>query len=186
MTNRVPLLSKNEMDPKLLDLAAYKRGGQEEPFNIYRTLAHHPQMVREWLQFADSLRFNAKLSGRDRELLILRTGVNCKCEYEWGQHVPYARQAGMSEDEVSAIASPISSWNWSEKDIVLLSVADELHSSSNLNESLWTSLSAHFQNDELIEIIMLVGQYHLVSFVLNGFSVERDAGLVPFPSDLTK
>jgi 4-carboxymuconolactone decarboxylase len=186
VTNRVPLLSKNEMDPELLNLAAYKRGGQEEPFNIYRTLAHHPRMVREWLQFADSIRFNAKLSSRDRELLILRTGVNCKCEYEWGQHVPYAREAGMSEDEINAIVRPISSWDWSEKDIVLLEVADELHMSSNINESLWKLLSAHFQNDELVEIIMLVGQYHLVSFVLNGFSVERDAGLVPFPSDFAK
>ena len=182
MTNRLPLLGREQIEPSLLELPAYQRSKGPEPFNIYRTLAHHPAMVRQWLEFADALRFEAKLSGRDRELLILRTGVNCHCEYEWGQHVPYARASGVSEEELLALHRPIESHPWAANERALLLAADELHATSDLSEETWRQLSKRYANDELIEVIMLVGQYHLVSFALNSFRVERDAGLEPFPS----
>lgn len=181
MTNRIPLLNRDEIDPALLELAAYRRSQREQPFNIYRTLAHHPTMVREWLGFADALRFEAKLRGRDREILILRTGFNCHCEYEWGQHVPYARTGGIAEEELAALTKPISSHAWSDRDRALLAAADELHATSDLSDASYAGLAVHFQNDELIEVVLLVGQYHLVSYVLNAFRVERDEGLQPFP-----
>jgi alkylhydroperoxidase family enzyme len=181
VTNRIPLLNRDQIDPSLLELPAYLRSNSPEPFNIYRTLAHHPAMVRKWLEFADALRFEAKLSGRDRELLILRTGVNCHCEYEWGQHVPYARASGILEEELLALHRPVESHPWADNERALLTAADELHASSDLSEATWLELATFYSNDELIEVIMLVGQYHLVSFVLNSFRVERDADLEPFP-----
>ena len=182
MTNRIPLLGREQIEPSLLELPAYQRSKGPEPFNIYRTLAHHPAMVRHWLEFADALRFEAKLSGRDRELLILRTGVNCHCEYEWGQHVPYARASRVSDKELLALHRPIESHPWVANERALLMAADELHATSDLSEETWLPLSECYANDELIEVILLVGQYHLVSFVLNSFRVERDAGLEPFPA----
>jgi alkylhydroperoxidase family enzyme len=184
MSARIPLLGRDEIEPDLLDLAAFRRSQSEQPFNIYRTLAHNPAMVREWLGFADGLRFEAKLPNRDRELLILRTGFNCRCEYEWGQHVPYARSAGITDGELDAITRPIGEHPWSERDRALLRAADELHDSADLGETAFRALRAQFANDELIEVVMLVGQYHLVSFILNAFRVERDEGLAPFPRAL--
>lgn len=182
MTDRLPLLDRDAIDPTLLELAAYRRSQREQPFNIYRALAHHPDMVRRWLGFADGLRFDARLSGRDRELVILRTGANCQCEYEWGQHVPYGRSAGITDAELAALVRPLDAHPWSGRDRALLAAADELHASSDLSDETFRALREEFENDELIEVVMLVGQYHLVSYVLNGFRVERDAGLVPFPS----
>ena len=182
MKPRVRPLSRDEIDPTLLELAAYRRSQQPEPFNIYRTLAHHPVMVRHWLEFADALRFEAKLPTRDRELLILRTGVNCHCEYEWGQHVPYARNGGVSEEELHALLEPVETYRWPENERLLLLAADQLHATSEIDDEVWAGLTTFYGEDELIEAVMLVGQYHLVSYVLNGFRVERDEGLAPFPS----
>lgn len=186
MTGRIPLLDLDEIEPELLDLAAYRRSQRDQPFNIYRALAHHPPMVRQWLGFADALRFEAKLPGRERELLILRTGVNCGCEYEWGQHVPYARAAGISDDDIDAITRPVGAHPWSERDRALLTAADELHETSDLSDSSFRALRRQFANDELIEVFMLVGQYHLVCYVLNGLRVERDEGLAPFPRPVVR
>lgn len=182
MKPRVRPLSRDEIDPTLLELAAYRRSQQPEPFNIYRTLAYHPAMVRHWLEFADALRFEAKLPTRDRELLILRTGVNCHCEYEWGQHVQYAKNGGVSEEELHALLEPVEMYRWPENERLLLLAADQLHTTSEIDDEVWAGLTTFYGEDELIEAVMLVGQYHLVSYVLNGFRVERDEGLAAFPS----
>jgi alkylhydroperoxidase family enzyme len=181
MTSRIPPLRRDQIDPSLLDLPAYLRSNRPEPFNIYRTLAHHPAMVRQWLEFADALRFEATLSGRDRELVILRTGVNCRCEYEWGQHVPYARASGVTDEELLALHRPVASHPWADNERALLSATDELHASSDLSDETFGELAATYSKDELIEVIMLVGQYHLVSYALNAFRVDLDEGLEPFP-----
>lgn len=181
---RIRPLNREEIEPSLLELSAFQRSGQPTPFNIYRTLAYHPAMVRQWLGFADALRFAATLSARDRELLILRTGVNCKCEYEWGQHVPYARSGGVTDEELRALLDPIDQHPWANRDEVLLRAADELHAQSQISDETWARLVDEFDSKGLIEVVMLVGQYHLVSYVLNGFRVQRDEGLAPFPQDL--
>src|ERR1700733_12222274 len=118
MTPRIPALGRAHIQPGLLELPAYRRSESEDPFNIYRTLAHHPSIVTQWLGFADALRFDGQLSGRDRELLILRTAVNCNCEYEWGQHVSYAEASGVREAEFRALRRPLDDWSWSQSDRV--------------------------------------------------------------------
>ena len=43
--------------------------------NIFPTFARHPDLFRAWLPFGGFLLTAGRLSGRDRELLILRTAV---------------------------------------------------------------------------------------------------------------
>lgn len=181
MSERFPLLEREAIEPTLLELPAYRRSQRDQPYNIYRALAHHPEMVRRWLGFSDALRFEARLPGRDRELVILRTGVNCRCEYEWGQHVPYGRSAGITPEEFDALTRPLDAHPWPRRERALLAAADELHATSDLSDAAFAALEAELATDELIEVILLVGQYHLVSYVLNGLRVERDDGLEPFP-----
>jgi alkylhydroperoxidase family enzyme len=181
MAQRIPALKRTEIDEDLLELAAFRRSQQPEPFNIYRTLANHPEMVKHWLKFADALRFEAHLTDRARELLILRTSVNTNCEYEWGQHVPYARNGGVTEAELVAICKPLDVGNWSTGDHALLYAADQLHATSDISNETWNVLADFYDPKQLIEVIMLVGQYHLVAYILNGLRVELDATLTPFP-----
>lgn len=181
MPPRIRPLDRHEIAPALLELPAFKRSNSVQPYNIYRTLAHHPSVLDAWIGFGDALRFEGELPGRDRELLILRTGAHCTCEYEWGQHVPYALANGISGIELAAITQPLDTHPWSRTDGALLRAADELHHTSSVTEETWAILSGRYTDRELIEITMLVGTYHVVCFVLNALGVERDAGLPPFP-----
>lgn len=182
MTPRLRPLDPAEIPQDLLDLPAFRRSGSPVPFNIYRTLAHHPDLLREWLVFSEGIRFNGRLPERDRELLILRTGWNCKSEYEWGQHVAFGRRAGMTDDELLALCRPVADGAWSASDRTLLQAADELHNTSTLSDETWAAMVPHYDEAQLVETCMLVGQYHLVSFSLNALRVDRDEGLPPFPS----
>jgi len=149
--------------------------------NIFATLAHHPKLFRRWSAFGGTLLYGGRLPERDRELLILRTGYLCGAEYEWGQHVVIARGAGLAEAEIDRVAAGPDAEGWSLTDRALLLAADELHHDSRISDETWAALTASYDVQQLIEVCMVVGQYHLVAFTLNSLGVEPEPGLPPFP-----
>jgi hypothetical protein len=67
-------------------------------------------------------------------------------------------------------------------DTTLLVAADELHEQARIGEDTWRSLAATWSEVQLIELCMVVGQYHLVAFTLNSLEVQREDGVPPLPS----
>src|ERR1700755_3383800 len=100
--------------------------GNSPPLNIFATLAHHPKLMKRWMVFGNHVLAKSTLPARDRELLILRTGWNCRAPYEWGQHVAIARTLGVTDDEISRIAAGPDAAGWDPFDACLLRAADEL------------------------------------------------------------
>jgi 4-carboxymuconolactone decarboxylase len=52
--------------------------------------------------------------------------------------------------------------------------ADELHGSSRIMDDTWARLVRRYDEKQLIEICMLVGQYHVAAFTLNSLDVEPE------------
>lgn len=148
--------------------------------NIFTTLVRAPGVFRRWLSFGGAL-LRGALPARDRELLILRTAVNCTAPYEWGQHVRLGRLAGLTDDEIARIATGPDEAGWSADDAMLLRVADELHATSTLSDAPFEALRARYDDEQLIEVLMLVGHYHLVAMALNALRVVNDEGLASLP-----
>src|SRR4051794_26587923 len=105
--------------------------------HIFATLARHPKLFRDWLRFGGRLLAGGELPPRDRELLILRTAVHCRAEYEWGQHVRIGQQVGLEPDEIERVADGPDAEGWEERDALLLRAADELHENSVLSAQTW-------------------------------------------------
>jgi 4-carboxymuconolactone decarboxylase len=148
--------------------------------NIFTTLVRAPGLFRKWLPFAGKL-LRGKLSPRDRELLILRTAWNCQSEYEWGQHVIIGGAAGVTPTEIERTAVR-STEGWSAPDATLMSAADELHDDYCITDGTWAELAQRYDLQQLIEIPMLVGHYHLLAMTLNSLGVALDEGVEGFPS----
>jgi alkylhydroperoxidase family enzyme len=144
--------------------------------NIFATLAWHPRLLARWSAFGGTLLFRGELPDRHRELLILRTAWNCRAHYEWGHHVPWARRVGVSAEEVEAVTAGPGAEVWSAEDAELLRAADELHAESRITDATWAGLAARYSPAQLIEVCMVVGQYHLVAFALNSLGVQLEPG----------
>jgi 4-carboxymuconolactone decarboxylase len=151
--------------------------------NIFATLAHHPKLMKRWMVFGNHVLAKSALQPRDRELLILRTGWNCRAPYEWGQHVAIARTVGVTDDEIERVAAGPDAPGWDPFDAALLRAADELHADQSLTDATFRALAERYSEPQLLDLVFAVGQYHVVSMVLNSLRVERDDGVtgVPFP-----
>ncbi|MEM7097247.1 MAG: carboxymuconolactone decarboxylase family protein [Pseudomonadota bacterium] len=150
---------------------------QGRVFNIFKTLANHPDLAKRWMVFANHILGKSTLSVRDRELLILRIGYLCQAGYEWGQHVAISRAADMTDAEIRSCKTGSATPDLDDKDRFLFLATEELHSDAHVSDSTWAGLSAYYDTQQMMDIVFTVGQYNLVSMALNSFGVQLDDGL---------
>ncbi|WP_426570913.1 carboxymuconolactone decarboxylase family protein [Aquihabitans sp. McL0605] len=178
---RITPLPSDEQEPRTQELLASLRFDPDaEDMNLFATLARHPRLLKRWSQFGGLLLAGGTLPARDREILILRTAANCGTDYEWAHHLPMGEAAGLTAAEMEALAGP------REKalkvDEPLVKAADELHIRSVVSTSTWRELVDRYDEEQLIELCMLVGQYHLVAFTLRSLGVQLEEGLEGLPA----
>jgi alkylhydroperoxidase family enzyme len=152
---RIPPLPADQLEAEHADLLDAINRDATGASNVATTLLRHPLLFRLWAPLSGGLLYGSLLPHRDRELLILRTASNC--------HADYVRNGPTDE-------------NWSSDDAVLLTAADELHHDSHISDTTWATLAARYDEKQLIELPILVGQYHVVAFSLNSFGVELEPG----------
>jgi 4-carboxymuconolactone decarboxylase len=181
---RIPPLPPEEWDGEIKRILEAIPGGVENRLgdnNIFPTLARHPELFRAWLRFGGYLLTSGELPGRDRELLILRTAVNCRSSYEWGQHVRISLAGGIDRETIERVLEGPAADGWSPHEAALLRAADELHRDSRVSDETWNALGETYDTEKLIETTLVVGHYEMLAGALNSFGVELDEGLEPLP-----
>jgi len=152
------------------------------PLLLFRTIAHNPRVLGKIR--AGNLLDRGSVERRHREVVILRTTARCGCEYEWGVHVSFfAARVGLTEAEVAAtVHGGADHPAWSPAERALIDLVDELHDTARVSDPLWAELRRHFRDDQLVELVVLAGFYHTISFVVNGLGVELEPGAPRFPA----
>ena len=143
--------------------------------NLYATLARHPDFFRPRAVQSAYIRTGATLSDRAREILILRIGWLCGAEYEWTQHVRAARRIGMSDDELRRIAAGAEASGWDAFEATLIRAADELHRDDTISDPTWRALTDRYTTAEVIDVVITVAGYRMVSIALNSLGTQLEA-----------
>jgi 4-carboxymuconolactone decarboxylase len=165
------------------DLDAEQRGVLEgaPPLALFAVLVRHAPLLRSWLPLSRTLQFEGSLPARDRELLILRTAWNCRCDYQWGHHEKLGVRAGLHPDEIARVTRGPEAPGWAPFERALLCAADQLHAGATIDQQTWEALCERYGASELIELTALVGQYHAVAFAANALGVALEDGYRPLP-----
>jgi 4-carboxymuconolactone decarboxylase len=154
---------------------------RRKTYNVLGTMAQHWDAAQKFLVWAyHVMGETSTLPPRERELLILRIGWLCQSEYEWGQHVLFARAAGLSDTEIVRIKEGADAVGWAPFDANLLRAVDELHKDAFISDRTWKALSERYNTKQLMDVVFAVGQYRLVSMSLNTFGVQLDKGVKGF------
>ena len=179
---RIPPLVQSEWDDQTRELMErLRRDGHV--YNIFATLAWHPQLLKRWLVFAGHVLSKSSLPARDREIAILRMGWLSRAEYEWGHHVAIGKQAGLSDGDIKRIAEGPNAAGLDPFEATLLRAVDELHANSFVSDLTWKSLAERYNTQQLMDLLFAAGQYKLVSMVLNSLGVQLEEGFSGFSNE---
>lgn len=156
-----------------------------EPIALFRTLARHLPLAQAMLPLGKYLLGrHATLGTREREIVIQRVSARLGCEYEWGVHATiFAAAAGIDDRTMNAtVNGRADDAAWRPTDALLVRLVDDLHYGAVVSDALWAELAAHFTPEQLLEVLVLAGWYHVIAFVANGAHVQKEAWAKRFPA----
>lgn len=145
--------------------------------NLFLMLARNLRLLQTWLAFASRMMPYGEVERRDTELAILRVSWNCRCRYEWGQHVDIGTRAGVSAQDISRIPLGPDAPGWEPRIKALMHACDELHHERMISESTWCDLERYYSIRQLLEVTMLIGHYEMLAGVLNSTGLPLDEAL---------
>ena len=150
-------------------------GGGPEPLNIFTTLARaDSELFRRWLGFGGAL-LAGTLPGRLRELVILRTAYRFDGRYEWAQHLALGQAEGIGRDELVALgARDVDAVAWAPLERAALGAVDETADEGAVSDATWGELASQLSESELIELLMLIAHYLMLSSVLRSLRVQLE------------
>ncbi|MCV7250940.1 carboxymuconolactone decarboxylase family protein [Mycobacterium hackensackense] len=170
----------------LLNLPADKvpragSGGALDPlnFDIIGMLARHPEMARVFLGFNGFLLQRGELSGRLRELVILRVAHRHRSAFEWGQHVRLGAAVGVTADDVAALTE--GNDGFSGTDRLVLDATDELIGTGRADWSTWEALVDELGEHAAMELIFIVGTYTLTAMAFGTWGLQPQPGSAALP-----
>ncbi|MEU7243714.1 carboxymuconolactone decarboxylase family protein [Streptomyces sparsogenes] len=180
---RIALLEPPYTDEAGAQLARMTPAGAA-PIGLFRMFARNLPMVgamHEWGRYELGRRLTPSL--REREIVIDRTCARCGCEYEWGVHVmTFAGKAGLTHEQTASLVhgGPGDLCWTSERERLLILAVDALHEHSDIDDALWTRLAASFDDLRILDLLLLCGWYHAVSFAARAARVPHEPGAPRF------
>lgn len=158
------------------------RGTFADRLNIYRTMAHHPALLKGWAPLRAHIVTDNALGPEFLEVCVLRTGHRLGSSYEWDNHVHRARNIGMEDARIFGIAGPLD--QMADADAVVARAVDAIIDGAELDRSLQSELVALVGTHGMFDLIATVGFYTILGTIAKSFDVPLDPAIKSQPPQL--
>jgi alkylhydroperoxidase family enzyme len=165
----------DETNPEIAALADQirkERGGRV--LNLYRMLLNSPPIASGWLNLLTAIRQKAILSGKFRELTILRIALVNGADYEYRGHIPFALKEGLSQRQIDALPDWSGSDAFDETERAVLAYTDAITNDVQVPDDVFAAVGSHFNPREMTELTATIAAYNLVSRFLEALKVDTD------------
>jgi 4-carboxymuconolactone decarboxylase len=169
--SRIPLADIEQQPTPIREFMA-RRGA----LNAFRVLANAPGVFAGWTQMVDELFDSPTFTLRTREVVVLRVARLQNSRYELSQHIDIARDAGLSEAQISAIieTEDFDTAGFTDTERVLLELVTELCTTHRLSDESFAAGHTMLGDEAFTELLMLVSCYFGLALVLNAVDVDLD------------
>jgi alkylhydroperoxidase family enzyme len=142
--------------------------------NLHRMMAHAPALMKASGDMALAFRRDTMLPRAVAELAILRAAQVLDAPYVWTRHLPLARDCGVTDAQISALASWPGSITFTPAQKAALSFAEKAVQQAPLDEHTAAELRRHFSAREIVELAMVVGFYVSTAIFVKALAVPAE------------
>jgi alkylhydroperoxidase family enzyme len=176
---RIAPLRREEMSDEVMDIITKIRAaiGLSPTADIpeyVMTMVKHPEIFRRQMEMGTTI-FKGSLSPRERELAVLRVGWLMRAPYEWGEHVDIGKRYGVTAEEIERVIQGSAAPGWSEHEAAILRAVEELLSEQAISDATWATLAKSWNEQQLIEFPMMIGQYVATGLLQNALRIRLAA-----------
>lgn len=142
--------------------------------------AHLRPFFETWL---DTFVYNGRLDPQLRHLAVLRIMWRTGQAFEWGNHYRFARNAGVSREQVIAIRTSTPEFIAGQLGVVVRA-ADEMVDSGSLSPATLESVRDSLASEQLVdELLFLLAGYRMFASVSRSKRIEHRTGHLRWPPD---
>ncbi len=159
----------------LSDEASAALAALPAPLNIFRMMANAPTLVGPGIALGRALLTTLELAPKLREMTILAVAQRTEAAYEWAQHEPMARAAGVTDDQIEALsAGTLAAACFTDRERAALSLLELTVSGQPCRDEQFAALSTHFSARELVELLTVCGYYLMLARIMTVLAVDID------------
>ena len=174
---RLPNVNRDELKPEdqqYFDEIVGSRGSVRGPYGI---LLHSPQLAARVAHTGTFVRFEFDVPEALKELVIITTAREVTSQYEFSAHARLAREAGVSEDTIQAVAKGTAPQGLSGDEEILVRYTKELVGNHKISDATFNAVKDRFGVQDTVNFTGLIGHYLLVGQILLAFDVELAPGM---------
>ena len=174
---RLPNVSREQLKPedqKYFDEIAGSRGSIRGPYGI---LLHSPDLAARVADTGAYVRFDFTMPESLKETVIITAAAHQKSQYEFAAHARLARQAGVSDSTIKAIAQGTAPDGLSGDEELLVRYTTELLRNHKISDSTFNAVKDKWGEGGVVNVTTLIGHYLLVAQILAAFDVELAPGM---------
>jgi 4-carboxymuconolactone decarboxylase len=175
-------------DPAQLSPTMKTAIGQTQ-INVTRMLAGASEAVFSGFgAFAGAFYTGSKIPPVLREIAILRVGYLCNSRYETFQHEALARHLKLTMAQIEAIRTGGTHPNvLNPVEQAVLDFAGDMVKNVRVDDATLNALRKHLPDQQVIDLILVIGCYTTICFLLETTGVELDGAPIEWDSmDITK
>jgi 4-carboxymuconolactone decarboxylase len=168
-------------DPHRLPERAREALEAVPPLGIFRMMANAETAFRPWLRWGGVLLGDLALDPLLRELAILQVArLTPHADYEWTQHVPIARATGATDEQIAALERDEPEADcFSDAERTVLRFTTEVVRDARASDETFGAVRALLSPREVIELLMVIGQYMMLARVMATTELDVDEPLDP-------
>ena len=148
-------------------------GGMTGPFNAW---LRSPVLGDAAQRVGEAVRFESAIPPQLRELAILIVAAKWKAQYEWWAHERIARREGLDERIIESVKAETLPDLSNPTEAVVYNFARELLDEHRVSDHLYNDAVELLGEAMVVELVILLGYYTLVSMTLNVFEVQVPTG----------
>ena len=101
------------------------------------------------------------------QLAVLITAREIDQQYEWSAHEPAGLRQGLEQSVIDVVKYDRDVAGLSDKDATMITFGRALFREHRVSSELWQKMVSHFGRQHTVQIMLIMGDYFRVGFMLN-------------------